>query len=261
MCKTMKQRTACLIIIGNEILSGRTHDKNLPYLAEKLNAAGVRLMETRVIPDIEATIVSTVNACRSMFDYIFTTGGIGPTHDDITAASIAKAFGVKLYRHPDAVKALTESYAQRDVELNEARLRMADVPEGATLIPNSATAAPGFKIGNVHVMAGVPRIMQAMLETILPTLEGSGSMHSVSVSTNLPEGTIADALTAIQNRFGDIVEIGSYPFFAKTGYITTLVSRSFDAAAAQQSNDAIRAMIAELGGLEVPAPTAADAKD
>ncbi len=240
--------TACLIIIGNEILSGRTQDKNLAYIAEKLNHVGVRLMETRVIPDIEATIVATVNECRAKFDYIFTTGGIGPTHDDITAASIAKAFGVKLRRHPEAVRLLEASYATRDVPLNEARLRMADVPEGATLIRNLATAAPGFKIGNVHVMAGVPRIMQSMLDSILPELKGSGPMASVSLTTNLPEGTIADGLAAIQQQFPE-VEIGSYPQFVEGGgYATTLVSRAYDMTQAEAANAAIAAMVRQLGG-------------
>lgn len=240
--------TACLIIIGNEILSGRTHDKNLAYLAEKLNTVGVRLMEARVIPDIEATIVATVNECRATYTYLFTTGGIGPTHDDITAASIAKAFGVPLVRHPEAVRLLSESYAERGVELNAARLRMADVPEGATLIPNAATAAPGFKIGNVHVMAGVPRIMQSMLDTILPTLQGSATMHSVSFTTDLPEGTIADGLAAIQQQF-PAVEIGSYPHFVPGGgYTTTLVSRALQEADAHAATDAIRRLITQLGG-------------
>jgi molybdenum cofactor synthesis domain-containing protein len=239
--------TACLIIIGNEILSGRTQDKNLAYLAEKLNAAGVRLMETRVIPDIEETIVATVNECRKNFDYIFTTGGIGPTHDDITAASIAKAFGVKLHRHPQAEQLLRDSYATRDVPLNEARLRMADVPEGATLIPNSVTAAPGFKIGNVHVMAGVPKIMQAMLETVLPTLKGGATMYSASTATNLPEGTLADGLTALQKEFAD-VEIGSYPHFVEGGYSTTLVCRSTSEVRSTEACLAIEKLIASLGG-------------
>ena len=243
-----KPTTACLIIIGNEILSGRTQDKNLAYIAEKLNGVGVRLMEVRVIPDIEDTIVATVNACRPQFDYIFTTGGIGPTHDDITAAAIARAFGVKLIRHPEAVRLLEESYATRDVPLNEARLKMADIPETGTLIRNLATAAPGFKIGNVHVMAGVPRIMQSMLEQILPELKGSARMVSASITTNLPEGTIAEGLTAIQQRFTE-VEIGSYPQFVEGGgYSTTLVSRAYAQAQADAATDAIAELIRELGG-------------
>ena len=239
--------TACLIIIGNEILSGRTQDKNLAYLAEKLNSAGVRLLEARVIPDIEETIIATVNACRAAHHYVFTTGGIGPTHDDITSASVAKAFGVALIRHPEAVRLLEKEYAARDVPLNEARLRMADVPEGATLIPNAVTAAPGFKIGNVHVLAGVPRIMQAMLDTILPDLRGAGPMHALSVKTNLPEGTLADGLATIQAQFPE-VEIGSYPQFLPAGYTTTLVSRAYDASAAEQAHAAIQQLIGELDG-------------
>lgn len=238
---------ACLIIIGNEILSGRTQDKNLAYLAEKLNAVGVRLMEARVIPDIEQFIIDTVNYCRARYDYVFTTGGIGPTHDDITSACVAKAFGQKLIRHPEAERLLRESYATRDVPLNEARLRMADVPENATLIPNHVTAAPGFKVDNVYVMAGVPKIMQAMLDTVLPTLKGSSTMFSVNVNTDLAEGTIADELADIQKHF-PTVEIGSYPHFVAGGYYTTLVSRSMSQAEANEASLAIEKLIAKLGG-------------
>jgi molybdenum cofactor synthesis domain-containing protein len=168
---TDKPVTACILIIGNEILSGRTKDANLPWLAEKLNALGIRLMEGRVIPDIEATIIATVNEVRAKFDYVFTTGGIGPTHDDITADCIAKAFGVKLLRHPDAVRLLQSHYAN-PADLNEARLRMANIPDGGILIDNPVSKAPGFQIGNVIVMAGVPRIMNAMFEGIAHRLKG-----------------------------------------------------------------------------------------
>ncbi|MEJ0010251.1 MAG: competence/damage-inducible protein A [Alphaproteobacteria bacterium] len=164
--------TACLVIIGNEILSGRTQDRNLAHIAAELNEVGVRLVEARVIPDIEDTIVATVNEVRGKFDYVFTTGGIGPTHDDITAAAIAKAFGVKLVRDKAAEKLLTDLYRGTD-KLNEARLKMADVPEGSELIPNPVSTAPGFRVGNVYVMAGVPAIMQAMLKAVLPTLKGA----------------------------------------------------------------------------------------
>ena len=242
---------ACLIIIGNEILSGRTQDKNLAYLAEKLNARGIRLMEVRVIPDIEQTIIDTVNEVRKKFDYVFTTGGIGPTHDDITTLSIAKAFGVNVYRHPDAERALRDSYKATDA-INEARLKMADVPEGASLIPCAATAAPGIRIENVFIMAGVPRIMQSMLETILPQLTGGVPMQSASISTNLPEGKIAAGLTAIQNRFAD-VEIGSYPHYIEGGYRTSLVCRSTDATRNDAAVEEIRKLIGEMGGAVVEA--------
>ena len=248
MTKTV---TACLVIIGNEILSGRTQDKNLAYLAEKLNIKGIRLMEVRVIPDVEATIVDTINAVRVKFDYVFTTGGIGPTHDDITSASIAKAFGVKLYRHPDAEAALRDSYKATDA-INEARLRMADVPEGASLIPCSATAAPGIRMENVFIMAGVPRIMQSMLETILPQLEGGVPMQSATISTNLPEGKIAAGLTAIQERFPDI-EIGSYPHYIEGSYHTSLVCRSVDATRNDAAIAEIRTLILATGGAVIDA--------
>jgi len=244
-----KNITAALIIIGNEILSGRTQDKNLAYLAEKLNGKGIRLMEVRVIPDVEATIIATVNTLRAVHDYVFTTGGIGPTHDDITTAAIAKAFGVGLYRHPEAEAALRDAYKATDA-INEARLKMADVPVGASLVPCSATAAPGIRIANVFIMAGVPRIMQSMLETILPQLATGAVVQSLTVTTNLPEGAIAAGLTAIQSRFPE-VEIGSYPHYIEGGYQTALVCRSTDVARNEAAAAEIRRMIAETGGVEI----------
>src|SRR5579883_2540321 len=166
MSETSKPVTACLLIIGNEILSGRTKDANLPFLAVELNKLGVRLIECRVIPDIERTIVDTLNEVRRKFDYVFTTGGIGPTHDDITADCVAKAFGVPLREHPEALARLAAGYANPAVDLNAARRRMARVPEGGTLIDNPVSRAPGFKIGNVYVMAGIPRVMQSMFDSI-----------------------------------------------------------------------------------------------
>jgi len=245
--------TACLIVIGNEILSGRTQEKNLSHLALKLNEVGIQLREARVIPDIEATIIATINACRAKFDYVFTTGGIGPTHDDITSAAIARAFGVTLHRHPDAEKALRAHYSAADI--NEARLKMADVPFGATLIPNAVSTAPGFCIGNVYVMAGVPRIMQAMLDAIIPLLNGGATMLSISITTNLPEGKIAAGLTEIQNRYTDI-DIGSYPMYERGTLSTTLVLRSPNAAKNEAARAEIEAMIAACGGLVVASPGA-----
>src|SRR5215217_9034801 len=169
MSGTSKTVTACILVIGNEILSGRTKDANIQYLATELGQLGIRVMECRVIPDIEATVVATVNEVRRKFDYVFTTGGIGPTHDDITADCIAKAFGVGIGHDPSAVAMLRERYTPE--ELNEARLRMARIPDGASLIENPISKAPGFRMGNVFVMAGVPSIMQAMLDNIAPTLE------------------------------------------------------------------------------------------
>jgi molybdenum cofactor synthesis domain-containing protein len=245
--------TACLVIIGNEILSGRTQDKNLSHLAFKLNEAGIQLREARVIPDIEPTIITTINECRAKFDYIFTTGGIGPTHDDITTAAIAKAFGVPLHRDPDAERALRAYYSEADA--NEARLKMADVPQGATLIPNAVSTAPGFCMGNVYVMAGVPRIMQTMLDAIIPQLKGGATVLSVSITTNLPEGKIAAGLTEIQSRYPDI-DIGSYPMYERGNLSTTLVLRSPHAGKNDAARVEVEAMIVANGGLVIASPSA-----
>ncbi len=243
--------TASLVIIGNEILSGRTQDKNLSYIAIKLNEVGIQLREVRVVADIEAEIVSAINAVRPRYDYIFTTGGIGPTHDDITSASVAAAFGVKLHRHPDAEKALRAHYEPD--KINEARLKMAEVPEGSELIPNAVSTAPGFRIGNVFVMAGVPRIMQAMLDAIIPHLKGGVSVLSVSVTTNLPEGTIAAGLSDIQDRYKDI-DIGSYPMYERGNLSTTLVLRSSDAARNAAAKAEVESLIKSLGGQVIATP-------
>jgi molybdenum cofactor synthesis domain-containing protein len=245
--------TAAIVVIGNEILSGRTHDKNIPYIAVKLNEVGIQLREVRVVPDIEQEIVDGVNALRARYNYVFTTGGIGPTHDDITTASVAKAFGVAVVRDPEAEKSL-RAYIPVE-KINEARLKMADVPQGATLIPNPVSAAPGFCIGNVYVMAGIPNIMQSMLEATLPHLKGGTSVGSLSVTSNLLEGTIAADLTAIQNRHL-AVDIGSYPHFVNGVRSTTLVCRAMDAKANQAAMDEIHAMIKKLGGQEIDAPFA-----
>lgn len=195
---------ACLIIIGNEILSGRTQDKNVAWIAKNLNDAGVRLMEVRIIPDIKQVIIDTVNLCRRQYSYIFTTGGIGPTHDDITADAVAKAFGVALPINAEARAMLEERWKANGTEPNEARLRMARIPEGGTLIVNSVSAAPGFRIGNVHVMAGVPKIMQAMLESIAPTLEGGAKVKSVTIRCRVGEGSIGTAFGHVQEEFPDV---------------------------------------------------------
>jgi molybdenum cofactor synthesis domain-containing protein len=245
--------TASLVIIGNEILSGRTQDKNLAHLATKLNAAGIQLREVRVVPDIEKEIVDALNAVRTRYDYVFTTGGIGPTHDDITTASVAAAFGVAVIRHPEAEEALRKHYGD---QINDARLKMAEVPTGAELIPNAVSTAPGFRIGNVFVMAGVPRIMQAMLDATLPHLKGGATVLSANIATNLLEGTIAAGLTDIQNRYPDI-DIGSYPTYeTQQGYRTTLVLRSPDAARNDAARSEIDALIRTLGGEVVEPPSA-----
>jgi molybdenum cofactor synthesis domain-containing protein len=248
--------TASLLIIGNEILSGRTQDKNLAHLAIKLNETGIQLREVRVVPDIESEIMDAVNALRTRYNYVFTTGGIGPTHDDITSASIAKAFGVPIHRHPDAEAALRVHYANDPTrELNEARLKMADVPLGSVLVPNAVSTAPGFRMENVYVMAGVPRIMQAMLDAILPELKSGATILSLSVTTNLPEGTIAAGLTEIQSRYPDI-DIGSYPMYERGNLSTTLVMRSPDAARNRAAAAEVEAMIVACGGQVIPTPAA-----
>lgn len=235
--------TACLLIIGNEILSGRTHDKNLAYIAEKLGSIGVQLREVRVIPDIEATIVSTINAVRPLFTYIFTTGGIGPTHDDITSACVARAFDLPLIRHPQAEATLRAHYTLDAI--NEARLKMAEVPQGATLIANPVSAAPGFCIGNVYVMAGVPRIMQAMMDEICPTLQGGSPIRSHSFEVQAPEGDIAAALTAVQEQFAS-VEIGIYPLFKQGKLASTIVCRCNDEPQLKACAQAVREMCNRL---------------
>src|SRR3954464_5351890 len=197
--KTPKVVTAASLVIGKEILSGRTKDANLHYLATGLTAIGIRLMEARVVPDIEARIIEGVNALRAGYDYVFTTGGIGPTHDDITSESIANAFGVKLVKHPKAVELLTRHYGEAN--LTDARLRMAHVPEGAALIENPVSTAPGFRIGNVYVMAGVPAICQAMFDGLKGGLSRGDPVHSKTVSAYVGEGVIAHDLGLLQQRY------------------------------------------------------------
>lgn len=242
-----KTVTAALLIIGNEILSGRTHDKNIPHIAGRLNEAGIRLREVRVVPDVEAEVVHAVNRLRSKYTYLFTTGGIGPTHDDITAECVAKAFGRDLIRHPEANRRLVAHYERTGMEYNEMRQRMANTPEGAGLIDNPVSTAPGFVVENVYVMAGVPRIMQAMLDNVIPTLTGGPKMLSRTVIAELGEGVIAGGLQAIQKRFPDI-DIGSYPAYTNEGFRTSLVLRSTDPEMLDLAADDVRTLIVSLGG-------------
>jgi len=241
-----KTVTAALLVIGNEILSGRIRDANLPYLALELNKLGIRLLEARVVPDREEEIVAAVNALRRRYDYLFTTGGIGPTHDDITAASVAKAMGVALRRHPDAVKALASRFAN-PADLNEARLRMANVPEGGVLIDNPVSGAPGFQIENVFVMAGVPSIMQAMFQGLRRRLTGGQPLLARTLVTNLPEGGIAGPLGELQQRHPE-VEIGSYPFYRTGRFGVSLVLRATDERALARGATALRELLTGLGG-------------
>src|SRR5438445_1697631 len=237
--------TACALIIGNEILSGRTQDANLSFLARGLNEAGVRLREARVIPDDVGVIVSTVNEVRRAFDYVFTTGGIGPTHDDITAQCIADAFGLTLIVHPEARRLLETHYPVG--HLNEARLRMAMVPEGAVLLPNPISRAPGFQIGNVFVLPGVPSIMQGIFEQLKHRLTGGERMLSRSVSCSLAEGTLAKDLAALQQRYPD-VEIGSYPYFRRADFGVTLVLSGTDNVRLGDAAQELMELIRALGG-------------
>lgn len=234
--------TAGLVVIGDEVLSGRTKDKNIGHIAERLTEVGIDLREVRIVPDVEEDIVAAVNALRHRFTYVFTTGGIGPTHDDITADSIAKAFGVSVDVDPRARAMLLEYIAEKD--LNEARLRMARIPAGASLVVNAVSKAPGFRIGNVIVMAGVPRIMQAMLEAVLPDLDKGRPMLSQTVLADAKEGDIAAPLADIARRHPDTI-IGSYPFRDEDGrFKTHLVVRAREAALVDAVADEVRAMVA-----------------
>jgi len=238
--------TAAIVVIGDEILSGRTQDKNMAWLAGRLNDIGIHLREVRVVSDIEKEIVDAVNSLRIRFDYIFTTGGIGPTHDDITADSIAAAFGVGIDYHPDAMAILTRHYETSGVEFNTARRRMARIPNGAILIDNPISKAPGFQIENVHVMAGVPIIMQAMFDEIAPTLHGGPKMLSRTIGAGLPEGQVADKLGALQNAYPD-VSMGSYPYFRQGEVGTNLVLRSTDKTNLDAAFDDLTAYLKEIG--------------
>mgnify|MGYP001482874871 CR=1 FL=1 len=238
--------TAALLIIGDEILTGRTKDKNIGYIAEYLTGIGIDLREVRIVPDVEAEIVAAVNALRQRYTYLFTTGGIGPTHDDITADSVAKAFGVGIGHDPRAVAKLQERYQAG--ELNEARMRMARIPEGADLIENPISKAPGFRIGNVFVMAGVPAIMQVMLDSIAPTLETGAKMISRLIEAEgIPEGHYAEGLAAIAAA-DERVSIGSYPSFSASGFRNQIVVRGKDAAAVEAAAEAVNQLLARLKG-------------
>ncbi|MCP8940467.1 competence/damage-inducible protein A [Alsobacter sp. SYSU M60028] len=237
--------TAALLVIGDEILSGRTKDKNIGYVADYLTALGIDLREVRVVPDDETEIVDALNALRARYSYVFTTGGIGPTHDDITADCVAKAFGVGISHDERAVAMLRERYANAE-DLTEARLRMARIPHGADLVENPISKAPGFRIGNVIVMAGVPSIMQAMLDAVAPTLRTGVKMQSVSIDTRaLPEGLYGTALGAVQKEHPGVV-IGSYPSFDGKRFTNQIVVRARDEAVLAAAAAAVEAMLSRL---------------
>jgi len=235
--------TAAILVIGDEILSGRTKDKNIGYIAEYLTRIGIDVREVRVVPDVEEEIVAAVNALRTRYTYLFTTGGIGPTHDDITADSVARAFGVGISVNDEAVAMLLERIRPED--LNEARLRMARIPHGATLVPNPVSKAPGFRLGNVIVMAGIPSVMQAMLDEVAPTLETGIPLISETVVVNHREGDVAAPLRAIQEAAPD-VQIGSYPFFENGIYGTRVVVRGRDPEAVRAVAGQVEAMASML---------------
>jgi len=238
--------TAALLVIGDEILSGRTKDRNIGYTADFLTALGIDLKEVRVVSDDEAAIVAAVNALRSRYDYLFTTGGIGPTHDDITADGVAKAFGVALPYHPEAVAIIKERLAKIGGELNEARLRMARVPEGGELVRNKISGAPGFWIGNVIVMAGVPAIMQAMLDEVAPKLKTGAKLLSVTIRADAKEGDVGSELGAIAKAHPGAL-IGSYPFFdEKQGPNTNIVVRARDPDKLAEVKAAVEAMLTSV---------------
>ena len=239
------QTTACLIIIGNEILSGRTRDANLAIVGKKCDALGIRLVEARVIADVEADIVETVNRCRRLFTYVFTTGGIGPTHDDITAAAIATAFDVELLRNGEAVNALDRYYEPG--HLTEARLKMADIPAGARLIDNPVSGAPGFQLENVFVLPGVPSIMEVMFDGLTDRLVGGAPILTENVLTNLLESVIATDLETLQEKYPD-VSMGSYPYFRKGKLGVNLVLRGTDGARMNTAAEELSELILRLNG-------------
>jgi len=235
--------TAAILVIGDEILSGRTKDKNIGYIAEYCTQIGVDIREVRIVPDIEDEIVAAVNALRTRYDHVFSTGGIGPTHDDITADSMAKAFGVTIDHDPRAVAILTDHYPTG--QLNEARMRMARIPAGADLILNKVSKAPGFTLGNVHVMAGVPSIMQAMFDEVTAKIPTGAKMLSRTVPVGMGEGRIARQLGEIQLDYPD-VSIGSYPKMLDGAFATDIVLRSRDEARLDEAARAVEAMVAAM---------------
>jgi molybdenum cofactor synthesis domain-containing protein len=242
------RRGAAILVIGDEILSGRTQDTNTGYIARWLAQLGIPVGEARVVPDIEAEIVAAVRHLSGRFDYVFSTGGIGPTHDDITADCMAKAFGTGIDFHPAVFAAMAARYASMNIgPFNEARQRMARIPYGASLIANSLSGAPGFQLGNVFVMAGIPAVMQAMLEDVRGRLVLGQPLSSVTVSAHLGEGTIAAGLAALQKTFPDI-PLGSYPFSKEGRFGTSLVARGNDAAKLAEVKAGLAALVRAAGG-------------
>jgi molybdenum cofactor synthesis domain-containing protein len=242
--------TAAVLVVGDEILSGRTKDKNIGYLADYLNQLGIEMREARIVPDVPSDIMAALNALRARYTYVFTTGGIGPTHDDITADCVAEAFGVSIDIDPRAVAVLRERYSEAD--LNEARLRMARIPAGADLIDNPISKAPGFRIGNVIVMAGVPAIMQAMLDAVAPSLQTGVQMIVRNVDGGgVPEGLYAAGLGTIAKAYPG-VSIGSYPSFKDGAFRNQIVLRGRDEAAVAAAAADVASLIAGLNSDSIP---------
>jgi molybdenum cofactor synthesis domain-containing protein len=237
--------TAAVLVIGDEILSGRTQDTNTNYIARFLGALGIDLRECRVVPDVQEEIVAALNALRARYTYVFTTGGIGPTHDDITADAVAAAFGVGIDYHPEAMRLMAARYKNPE-DFNEMRKRMARIPDTAALIKNSVSTAPGFQIGNVFVMAGVPMVMRAMLEALAPGLTRGAVVHAVTIEAHLAEGQIAAALAQIQKE-NPTVSLGSYPFYRESGPGTQLVARGQDQTAVDKAARAVEAAVRAEG--------------
>lgn len=237
--------TAGVIIIGDEILSGRTQETNLAYLGKKLNALGIHIIEARIIPDTQHSIVDSVNHFRTNYDYTFITGGIGPTHDDITSAAVAKAFNVTLEENAITAERLKKANATETT--NRARLKMAQIPKGAKLIDNPVSIAPGFQIENVFVMAGVPKIMRCMFDGITDRLLAGAPIRTISISTNIGESTFANALAELQRQYPEI-RIGSYPYFRDMKPGVNLLIKGTDQAQLTELQEKLSAMIIELGG-------------
>lgn len=250
--------TAAMLAIGDELLSGRTKDRNIGHLADLLTLSGIDLKEVRIVADEEDAIVEALNALRSRYDYVFTSGGIGPTHDDITADSISKAFGLPCIHDPAAMTLLAEMYKRREMEFTEARQRMARMPEGARHIPNPVSTAPGFIVENVYVMAGVPQVFQAMVDNVLPTLKTGAKMLSRAIPCPYGEGDIGTPLAAIQKAH-PLTSIGSYPKYDGQRFSTELIVRAREMPALEAAAAAVEAMIVQLTAQKTAANPSPDA--
>ena len=244
----MNDITAAILVIGDEILSGRTKDKNIGYIADCLTNVGVYLSEVRIVPDKEEKIIQALDSLRNEYTYVLTTGGIGPTHDDITADCVAKAFGVGISENKEAIDMLLERIPLED--LNESRRRMARIPHGATLIENSVSKAPGFNIGNVFVMAGVPSVMQAMLDVVITRMETGQKLLSCNIHTNIKEGDLAEILREIQKETTSVI-IGSYPYYNENGYGANVVCRGKNIDDIKSVAIIIKEKLSSIGNVEI----------